>query len=291
MQHQVLPLSLRMTAFLLSGMSKPFPGLTARLFYRLYCTPPGTKIRSSHMELRDTAKRDQLTVTRYPFDERPLAITTYRWGSSDKKILLLHGWGGSPFHFKQLIHTLVQQGYEVISYDAPAHGGSDGKRTNLVQWGHVLEQVIAQVGPLYAIIGHSLGGLNAALTLSRKTVAVPRLVMLSCALSAPVFFNEALQLFRIHPVVMPPLRRLIHTRLRDDLETMDLHRYINQIKAEKIFFAYDTTDTLVDEKEVTAFVEQYPAIRTLRITGEGHFRIMRQEPVIRGVIQFLDNNN
>lgn len=289
MQQQILPLSLRMTAFLLSGISKPFPGLTARLFYRLYCTPPGTKVRSSHLELRDTAQLNHLTVTRYPFDERPMAITTYRWGSSDKKILLLHGWGGSPFHFKKLIHTLVSQGYEVVAYDAPAHGDSDGKRTNLVQWSHVLEQVIAQEGPLYAIIGHSLGGLNAALTLSRKRVQVPRLVMLSCALSAPVFFNEALQLFRIHPVVMPPLRQLIHKRLHEDLEELDLHRYINQIKAEKIFFAYDTTDTLVDEKEVTAYVEQYPSIHALRITGEGHFRIMRQEPVIREMMQFLEN--
>ncbi|WP_343745170.1 alpha/beta hydrolase [Chitinophaga sp.] len=288
MQHQVLPLSLRMTAFLLSGMSKPFPGLTARLFYRLYCTPPGTKVRSSHLELRNSAQLNQLTVTRYPFDERPMTITTYRWGSADKKILLLHGWGGSPFHFKKLIDTLLRQGYEVITYDAPAHGDSDGKRTNLVQWSHVLEQVIVREGPLYAIIGHSLGGLNAALTLSRRTVQVPRLVMLSCALSAPVFFNEALQLFRIHPVVMPPLRQLIHQRLREDLEELDLHRYINQIKAEKIFFAYDTTDTLVDEKEVTAYVEQYPSIHAMRITGEGHFRIMRQEPVIREVMQFLE---
>ncbi|MBC9930249.1 alpha/beta hydrolase [Chitinophaga qingshengii] len=287
MQHQVLPLSLRMTAFLLSGMSKPFPGLTARLFYRLYCTPPGTKARSS--ELRSTARLDQLTVTRYAFDKRPLKITTYRWGTSDKKILLLHGWGGSPFHFRQLIHTLVHQGYEVIAYDAPAHGESDGKRTNLVQWAHVLEQIIVQTGPLYAIIGHSLGGLNAALTLSRKTVQVPRLVMLSAALSAPVFFNEALQLFKIHPVVMPPLRQLIHQRLHENLEEMDLHLYINQIKAEKILMAYDTTDTLVDEKEITAYVQEYPAIRALRITGEGHFRIMRQEPVIKEVIQFLGN--
>ncbi|RBL92165.1 alpha/beta hydrolase [Chitinophaga flava] len=289
MQHQVLPLSLRMTAFLLSGLSKPFPGLTARLFYRLYCTPPGTKMRSTHQELRDTAHAGNLTVTRYAFDERPMKINTYRWGSSDKKILLLHGWGGSPFHFKQLIGTLVQQGYQVVAYDAPAHGGSDGKRTNLVQWTHVLEQVMTQEGPLYAIIGHSLGGLNAALTLSRKKVQVPRLVMLSSALSAPVFFNEALRLFKIHPVVMPPLQQLIRKRLKEDLNEMDLHRYINQIKAGKIFIAYDTSDTLVDEKEITAFVEQYPSIHALRITGDGHFRIMRQEPVIRGVMQFLES--
>lgn len=290
MQHQVLPLSLRMTAFLLSGMSKPFPGLTARLFYRLYCTPPGTKLRAAHTQLRDTAQLRKIAVTSYPFDHKPLNITTYRWGSSDKKVLLLHGWGGSPFHFKQLIGELLQQGYEVITYDAPAHGLSDGKRTNLIQWNHVLEQLMEKEGALYAVIGHSFGGLNAALTLSRKSVHVPKLVMLSAALSAPVFFDDAFRMFNIDPVVMPRLKTLIHRRLGEDLNEMDLHRYINKINADDIFLAYDTTDTLVDEKEISAFVTSYPTIRSLRITGEGHFRIMRQEPVIRGIMQFLDDH-
>ncbi|CAL1517046.1 alpha/beta hydrolase [Chitinophaga sp. MM2321] len=288
MQHQVLPLSLRMTAFLLSGISKPFPVLTARLFYRLYCTPPARKLRSTHTQLRDSASISQTTVSSYAFDNTPLPITLYRWGTSGKKILLLHGWGGSPFHFKQLIHSLVSSGYEVISYDAPAHGLSGGQRTNLVQWMHVLEQVIRQEGPLDAIIGHSLGGLNAALTLARKEVQVPRLIMLSASLSAPVFFQETFRLFNIHPVVMPPLLQLIRHKLKEDLGELDLHRYIDQIKANEIFIAYDTADELVDVHEIDGFLQQYPAIQSLRITGEGHFRIMRQAPVIGGILQFLN---
>ncbi|NSL87997.1 alpha/beta hydrolase [Chitinophaga sp. Mgbs1] len=287
MQHQVLPLSLRMTAFLLSGMSKPFPGLTARMFYRLYCTPPAKKLRASHEQLRDTARVEQVSVSSYAFDNTPLSITTYRWGSSDKKILLHHGWGGSPFHFKQLIGSLLNAGYEVIAYDAPAHGLSGGKRTNLVQWSHVLEQILQREGQLYAIIGHSLGGLNAALTLSRKDVHAPRLVMLSSALSAPVFFEETFRLFRIDRVVMPRLLSLIRHKLKDDLAEMDLHLYVNKIKSDRIFIAYDRTDTLVDAQEVTAFLQQYPSIQSLLINGEGHFRIMRQEPVIKGVLSFL----
>ncbi|NLU91653.1 alpha/beta hydrolase [Chitinophaga sp. Ak27] len=287
MQHQVLPLSLRMAGKVLSAMSRPFPGATARIFYRLYCTPPAGKLRPTHMELRNQAVMQSLQVSSYPFDNTPLKVNIYRWGNTGPKILLLHGWGGSPLHFKQLITALLQQGYQVVSYDAPAHGLSGGKRTNLVQWMHVLEQVMQEEAPFYAVIGHSFGALNAALTLSRKNVAVPRLVLLSTALSAPVFFNEALRLFRIHPVVMPKLQQLIRTRLREDLSDMDMHRYINGIKAEKIWLGYDTTDTLALATEIDDYLQQYPTIQSLRITGEGHFRIMRDTKVLNGIMTFL----
>jgi pimeloyl-ACP methyl ester carboxylesterase len=287
MQHQVLPLSLRMAGTMLSMMSRPFPGVTARLFYRLYCTPPAGKLRATHEQLRDQAVLQPLQVSSYPFDDTPLKITTYRWGNTGPKVLLLHGWGGSPFHFKQLITLLLANGYQVVSYDSPAHGNSGGKRTNLVQWMHVLEQVIREEGPLHAIVGHSFGALNAALTLSRKAVTVPKLVLLGMALSAPVFFDEALRLFRIHPIVTPKLNALIRKRLREDLSEMDLHRYINGIKAGSIWFAYDTTDTLAKATEIDDYLQQYPAIQSFRFTGDGHFRIMRHEAVLEGIRAFL----
>ncbi|MBS0030306.1 alpha/beta hydrolase [Chitinophaga sp. 22321] len=287
MQHQVLPLSLRMAGAVLSAMSRPFPGATARLFYRLYCTPPGLKLRPTHEQLRDQAVLQSLEVSSYPFDNRPLKVTTYRWGAVGPKVLLLHGWGGSPFHFKQLIATLLENGYQVIAYDAPAHGLSDGKRTNLVQWMHVLEQVIQQEGELHAIVGHSFGALSAALTLSRKEVTVPKLVLLGAALSAPVFFDETLRLFRIHPTVMPKVHALIRQRLREDLTEMDMHRYINGIKANNIWIAYDTTDTLAKSTEIDEYLQLYPSIQSLRITGDGHFRIMRDAAVLTGMVRFL----
>lgn len=280
-------MSLRMAGAVLSAMSRPFPGATARLFYRLYCTPPGLKLRPTHEQLRDQAVLQLLEVSSYPFDNRPLKVTTYRWGNTGPKVLLLHGWGGSPFHFKQLIAILLENGYQVVAYDAPAHGSSGGKRTNLVQWMHVLEQVIRQEGQLHAIVGHSFGALSAALTLSRKEVTVPKLVLLGAALSAPVFFDETLRLFRIHPAVMPKVHALIRQRLREDLTDMDMHRYINGIKANNIWIAYDTTDTLAKSTEIDEYLQLYPSIQSLRITGDGHFRIMRDATVLTGMVRFL----
>ncbi len=288
MQQQVLPFSLRASAFVLSSLGKPFPGLTARMFLSMYSTPPKRKLHDAHHALRDTARVEKASFSRYAFDKRPLTLSLYSWGQPGEKVLLLHGWGGSPFDFKHMIAALVTAGYEVVAFDAPAHGASEGKKTNLMQWMHILEQLLQRTGPVHAVIGHSLGGLSAALTLVHTQASVPRLAMISAAVSAPVFFNETFQLFRIPQKVMPRVQQLIIKRLKSDLQQLDLFRHINQIRADRILVAYDENDHLVKKEQISSFLQQYPAIQSLKIRGEGHFRIMKNESVINRVLEFLE---
>ncbi|ASZ11737.1 alpha/beta hydrolase [Chitinophaga pendula] len=287
MQKDVLPFSLRMSSFFLSRLGYSFPGLTARVFLRLYSTPPGRKLRASQLAFGAQARQERWLVREYAFSERKVGIQGYRWGVSDRKVLLLHGWGGSPLDFRQMVGALVEGGYEVISYDGPAHGASGGKRSNLVQWMYVLQQVLEQVGPVDAIVGHSLGGLNAALTLARTDMKVSRLVMMGSSVSAPAFFNDAFQQYGIPQPVMPKVQALVRRRLRDDLARLDLFQYLEGIHADKILVVSDENDLLVKQQEVEAFLSVYPGIQAFHIKGEGHFRIMRNEAVIREVLAFL----
>ena len=77
-------------------------------------------------------------------------------------------------------------------------------------------------------------------------------------------------------------------RAGGDLQELDLFRHINQIKADKILVAYDENDHLVKQEQVSDFLKQYPSIQSLRIKGEGHFRIMKNETVISRVLWFLE---
>lgn len=287
MQKKVLPTSLKASALLLAVLGRPFPGLAARLFLRFYSTPPKRKFRSSHFAVRDQAVTSRFQLQQYPSGNAAISLAAYHWGQSDKKILLLHGWGGSPLDFRQMITALVGSGYEVIGFDAPAHGFSEGKRTNLVQWMYILQQVLQQVGPLHGVIGHSLGGLNAALTLVNQQEMVPRLVMISASVSAPAFFRETYEQFRIPPRVVEKVQALIKERLGQDLEQLDLHRHLHKIKASEILVVYDENDELVKPYDVSAFLQEYETITAYQIRGEGHFRIMRNEAVIGKVVEFL----
>lgn len=41
------------------------------------------------------------------------------------KVLLIHGFAGSTFSYRKMIHLLLQQGYQVTAVDLPAYGYSD----------------------------------------------------------------------------------------------------------------------------------------------------------------------
>ncbi|OQP44996.1 hypothetical protein A4H97_33070 [Niastella yeongjuensis] len=288
MEQFVLPMSLRVSAFLLSKLGLALPGVTARLFLSMYSRPPKRKLRESQLAVGRLAASTQMTFSRYPFDERAITVQIYRWGQSDKKVLLLHGWGGSPFDFKQMITTLVNAGYEVISWDAPAHGASAGKETNIVQWMHTLEQLLARIGPVHAIIGHSLGGLSAALALVHKKLQVPRLVMISAAVSAPEFFQQTFQQFGIPNKVMPKVHQLVVKRLQFDLLQLDLFKHIDKINAKNILVIYDENDGVVKKEQIVNFLNQSTAIQSFCIKGEGHYRIMRNDEVLKKVVNFMN---
>jgi len=270
-------------------MGKPFPGLTARLFLRLYGTPPGRKWNDTHQRTLEKATVSDKIIHKYPFDPAPLRIRTYHWGQPGKRILLLHGWADTVLSFGGLIDGLVAAGYEVFAYDAPAHGHSGGKRTNLIQWGHALDQVTRDEGPFHAIVAHSMGALNAALVLARGQHRVPALVMVAPSLSAPAFFYDAFRIFKIRPKVHERVFGLIRKNLRTDALELDLHRYIGGIGADRILMIYDENDQMVPYTDLESYLKQYPSIDACRIRGGGHFRIMKNPEVIEKITALLGN--
>jgi pimeloyl-ACP methyl ester carboxylesterase len=287
MQTKVLPLSLKASGWFLSGLGKPFPGLTAQLFLRLYSTPPKRKLSEKQLEVKSKAVEGRMSVSKYSFDEELLTIKTYRWGEGGRKVLLVHGWADTALSYGALIESLVLSGYEVIAYDAPAHGQSEGKRTNFVQFMHVLDQFIRQEKHIHAIIGHSVGGLNAALTITRKAYNIPAMVLVSPALSAPDFFGETFDIFRIRPNVRTRTYALIKANLKEDLQSIDLRLHIGRIPAGKILLAYDEQDQLIKHTDIDSFIHQYPSILPYKVNGGGHFRIMKNPAVIGKIVGFL----
>ena len=50
-------------------------------------------------------------------------IKTYELKGSDKKVLLIHGWSGRGSQLSSVANECNKQGFYVLSFDAPAHGG------------------------------------------------------------------------------------------------------------------------------------------------------------------------
>jgi alpha-beta hydrolase superfamily lysophospholipase len=93
-------------------------------------------------------------------------VTGYRWNrGGHRKVLIVHGFNSSVAKFDRYIKPLMKKGYEVLAFDAPAHGYSTGKILNAVMFKEMVEYIHKEYGPIRSYLGHSFGGLAICLAL------------------------------------------------------------------------------------------------------------------------------
>ncbi|RYY92296.1 MAG: alpha/beta fold hydrolase, partial [Chitinophagaceae bacterium] len=96
-------------------------------------------------------------------------IQGYRWNAgAARTALILHGFESSIVNFEQYIRPLVDRGFTVLGFDAPAHGRSSGTQMNVRIYLQFIEALRDRFGPIDRYMGHSLGGLSLCLALEEQ---------------------------------------------------------------------------------------------------------------------------
>ena len=85
-------------------------------------------------------------------------IKTYELEGSRKKVLLVHGWSGRGSQLSSIATECNKKGFFVVSFDAPAHGGSSSYTTNVPEFVEAINFLNKTKGPFDYAIGHSFGG-------------------------------------------------------------------------------------------------------------------------------------
>jgi pimeloyl-ACP methyl ester carboxylesterase len=81
---------------------------------------------------------------------------------ADSGILLVHGWGGSVYTYKEMIPALVAAGHRVVAFDLPGHGLSAKPTDENRYRTDALAGVVIEVARLcglrrFSCVGHSMG--------------------------------------------------------------------------------------------------------------------------------------
>lgn len=125
----------------------------AQKAFTLFCTPRKGKVLQLQTSFLDKARHDVVTVG-------GKKLQTYCWPGKKETVLLLHGWESNSFRWRNLIGLLQNEGYQIIAFDAPAHGNSSGSILNVPLYAECTEHVIQRFNP-DCIVGHSVGGMTA----------------------------------------------------------------------------------------------------------------------------------
>jgi alpha-beta hydrolase superfamily lysophospholipase len=216
-------------------------------------------------------------------------VRGYRWNHpSEKKVLILHGFESSVINFDRYVRPLVKKGYEVMGFDAPAHGRSTGKVINVRVYMNMIHKIHEQFGPVHSYMAHSLGGL--ALSLFLESVphdASWKAVLIAPATETSRAIDTYFKFLKLDPGLRKEFDQLIMELGGEPVSWYSVARASSGIKAQ-VLFLQDEKDDMTPMADVRPIMEKkLPNFRFMISDGLGHRRIYRDNHSSKAIIDFL----
>jgi pimeloyl-ACP methyl ester carboxylesterase len=272
MPHCPVPLKLGFQA-----LGRVCPSQTERLAAWLFCHPIRGKVAPDEQAVLDGGHAFELKA-------RGHDLAAWSWGDGPT-VLLHHGWNGRAAHMAGFVQPLLDAGFSVVTYDAPAHGESPGRITSMPEMARVLRDVAFRLGGLHGVVAHSVGG-AATLFAIRSGLKLDRAVLLA----PPSDMRGFIDLFGEHIGLPPRSREGMARRAAAwfdiDWPQMDVTHWA-EAELPPLLVVHDRGDRVVpwDHGErIRATCDRAELITT---QGLGHRLIRRDHDVIRSAVGFF----
>jgi pimeloyl-ACP methyl ester carboxylesterase len=218
-------------------------------------------------------------------------VFTYKWGEG-KKILLVHGWSGHTGQLTKIINALLEHNYQIISFDAPAHGSSSGKQTDYLE----ISKIISQITKTFtnnegfeAIIAHSFG-VNFVCNALNNGVKTKKFIALAPMANVDrVYLNFKISL-NLSEKVMKKLRKLQEKKFKEckpliweNISTIWNAKKINV----STLIIHDKDDEEIPITEGLALKDALKNSSILITENLGHYFILENMSVISKMIEFI----
>jgi pimeloyl-ACP methyl ester carboxylesterase len=260
------------------------PKLAGVLALRLFMTPPKFPIPRRELKIRKSAH-----LTLHEIHGEQIAVRTWGEGPS---VLLCHGWGGRGTQFFALIEALVAAGYRAVAFDAPAHGDSSGKRTNMLMATQTIAGIVEREAPISAVIGHSFGCGTALLAIDRYRIPSDKVILFSCFTNTLWITQQFAAAFSISEPVIEAMRLEARRRFAGHFDKpwdwLELSP-VNTIKkvTGDLLLIHDRHDTEVPYQHALKLKETAPEVRLLTTERLGHKKILMSKQCIDACIEHI----
>lgn len=264
----------------LRTLDRVAPAWSTRAALRLFFTPLPWKFAMR----RPVHAPWQLET--WPFEG--VSLTAYRRRDvqpDSPVVLLVHGWAGSGQQMRAIGDALAEAGMDPVLLDFPAHGRSSGWRSTLPQFARAIYAAASRLGPLHAIVAHSLGAL-AAMHGAARGLPVERLVLLAPSPPPALFLRWFAGTFGLADGL--PQRMKEHIEVVEQVPLPEFEPdWLGERIAQPALVVHDEGD------RVSPFAGSQRVVRALRqarlhaTQGLGHTRVLGDPAVALAVLRHL----
>jgi pimeloyl-ACP methyl ester carboxylesterase len=215
---------------------------------------------------------------------RPLVA--WSWGETGRPIVLLvHGWEGRGAQLGGFVAPLLAAGFRVVAYDAPAHGESRGRESTVPEAAQAIADVIDSVGPVTAIVAHSLGAAATTLALSRG-VSADRVVYLAPMVAVAEAVRRFAGFLALSPAATSAFAARVERRAGAPMAAIEGETLGRELRM-PLLVVHDHDDREVPLADAERLVRVWRGARLVRTRELGHRRILRDEARISEAVDFL----
>jgi pimeloyl-ACP methyl ester carboxylesterase len=277
---QFITLGYIRTKFKLMAMVSP--AKTADAAFELFCTP-FARSKSKPLAIFTSAQNLSIHLNGQH-------LRGYCWNKGgSKRILILHGFSSAAHKFHQYVKPLTEKGYEVLAFDAPAHGRSEGKTVNALQYGEMITAINTQFGEVNGYIAHSFGGIALSLVLEKMPHSpATKMVLIAPATEMTTAIHHAFTLLHINNQAV---RKAFDEKVKKIggayPEWFSIKRAIRQLHCQTLW-VHDADDKITPLADAAPVAEyQLPLLQFVTTKGLGHRNIYHSSAVKKQVFDFL----
>ncbi len=253
----------------------------AALAFELFCTP----VRRSRKKTPPIFQ----SAEKLSFLIEGNAVRGYRWNHPQlKKFLIIHGFESSSGNFDRYIAPMIKKGYEVIAFDAPAHGASAGKTVNLPLYTRMLQEINSRFGPVTAFLAHSFGGLALAHLLEIISHDEhTKVVLIAPATETTSAIDSFFGFLKLDRSLREPFESLILEKGGVPSSHYSIRRAMNHIRANVLWIHDEDDDVTLLKDALQVDNDKHPNVEFMITKGFGHRRIYRENKVVKRVLEFF----
>ena len=257
------------------------PKLATLYAAKLFTTPMRHKMPKRELGMNQNSQQFPLFVPKINKE-----IVVYQYGSSDKKVLLVHGWSGRGTQLVKIADALLEQGFMVYSFDAPAHGKSKGNFSIMPEFIASILEMEQKYGPFEFAIGHSLGGMS-VLNAIKQNLAVKKAVTIGSGDVIQDIIDEFVKNLKLKPEYGLRLKDHFETKFGGKMDDYSAYKAAQMVQI-PVLVIHDQNDG--DVSVNSAFhIEKHLTHSELLITeGLGHRKIVGDPAVIEAILKFIE---
>ncbi|WP_299796914.1 alpha/beta hydrolase [uncultured Maribacter sp.] len=242
-----------------------------------------TKVRKGRVLPNQKAFLDQAKLEVLSLDKNEIQV--YNWSGNKETVVLVHGWESNTWRWHKLIETLQQADYNIIAFDAPAHGYSSGDMLHVPLYAETVQQVLNKYKPT-TVIGHSMGGMT---VLYNESLHPNKTIEKIVTIGSPSEFHEILthykNLLGFNDKVLKALKDLVYNKFQFTVEEFSSSKFVKTNQKKGLLF-HDRFDMIAPYHASVDVHKHWKGSEFVSTEGLGHS--MHQDGVNEKIVSFLE---